>query len=130
MTLGKTRFVVRGARLVTLYRDDIVPLLQAMGGSLQYRRASHIDPSPDGRHFQIVWCQPEIIEAVGEAITSTDDNGMPFVTKGEAESHEVKMLQKFYFKTKEGFGHEDIASSETGKSVPSSGCSSEEGGSA
>ena len=95
----KVRFVPRQNQLVTIYSDQLVPFLKQLSGEVTYQRASHVDPTPCGRYFQIVWRNEEVIASLGERITRTDGQGLPFETKGAAVRHEVELLKRVLFST-------------------------------
>lgn len=89
------RLVVRNGCLVTRYQDACVPALNLLGTPV-FKRASHIDPTPDGTAFQIVWLDPHVVAAVGQSLTTVDERGRPFATKGAAERYEVALLERCY----------------------------------
>lgn len=97
----KIRFVAREGKLVALYSDDLVPVLNRFKSRVEYARFSHINPTPDGRYFQIDWVDPEVVKVLGELTTKVDGDGHPFTTKGQAERYEVFLLETRYFKFKD-----------------------------
>lgn len=94
--MTKIRLRLRGDRLVALYDDKQANDYQRLG--LLFTRASHIDPSPDGSAFWIIWKDPDVIESIGEDVTKTDASGRPFLSKGAAEAYEVELLNSRYLK--------------------------------
>ena len=99
MTRRKIRFVARDGKLVALYCDEAVPVMSLFKSSrVEYARFSHINPTPDGQHFQIEWVDEEVIKVLGESVTKVDGVGQPFSSKGQAERYEIFLLQTRYFK--------------------------------
>lgn len=63
-------------------------------------RNSHVDPIPgDTVRWGIFW-KGEFAEQFGE-VTDTDDRGNPFRTKQSAVDHEIRMIDRDFYKLPE-----------------------------
>lgn len=88
-----------------IYAPDLVALLRQAGCKPQFARFSHVDPTPDGDGFMIVWLDAAIksrlrpgdfVWLYGRPVTLAEE-GCGFPTKEEAEEREVWLLRHRLF---------------------------------
>lgn len=73
-----------------IYHDDAKPYAEALGGSRETVRASHVEPSDRNADHWMVDFSP-----LGGAVHYTDDAGNPFCQRSVALEFEVELLKKW-----------------------------------
>lgn len=87
-----------------IYSQDLALMLRRAGCKLQFARFSHVDPTPDGEGFMIVWLDTAIKSRLrpgdyvwlhGRQVTTALGGGFP--TKEAAEERELQLLHQRLF---------------------------------
>jgi hypothetical protein len=89
--------VCTGSGIKTTYEDGVDYQRFAGDGEVRVTRNSHVDPMPGaGVAWGIFWLG-EFQKRFGEC-TAFDDDGKPFTTKQAAVDHELKMIDRDYYR--------------------------------
>ncbi len=89
--MSKVRFCFHGGKVEAIYQDGVLQCLP----NATVRRASSIEPAPDGRGFCIHWA-PDVAAVLGVSLQVVDDQGCPFLSRSHAERYERMRLDRDY----------------------------------